>query len=232
MPRVEIPGVGIVQFPDNMPQDQIMARAEAMQNQAKQPLLDPRELGIGQLIGGGFSRGIESLKGTAFDLIRSLSKEPEKIKFGTDNIKVELINSGAQANALGTATANAAAVVTVTGLQAVGSIGDVSVAGKAVIDVTGLVGTTFVGTATVAANSTASVTGVQATGFIGNVNVSGKALVTVTGVSATGIVAQVLVWGLIDDNQNPNWVQITTTESPTWANITTSENPTWVEIPS
>jgi hypothetical protein len=72
MPRVEIPGVGIVQFPDNMPQDQIMSRAEAMQNQAKQPLLDPRELGIGQLIGGGFSRGIESLKGTAFDLIPAL----------------------------------------------------------------------------------------------------------------------------------------------------------------
>jgi hypothetical protein len=72
MPRVEIPGVGIVQFPDNMPQDQIMARAEAMQNQAKQPLLDPRELGIGQLISGGFSRGIEGLKGTAFDLIPAL----------------------------------------------------------------------------------------------------------------------------------------------------------------
>jgi|LakMenEpi03Aug12_release.lakeMendotaPanAssembly.Ray.scaffolds.fasta_scaffold05264_21 hypothetical protein len=72
MPRVEIPGVGIVQFPDNMPQDQIMSRAEAIQNQAKQPLLDPRELGIGQLIGGGFSRGIESLKGTAFDLIPAL----------------------------------------------------------------------------------------------------------------------------------------------------------------
>lgn len=72
MPRVEIPGVGIVQFPDNMPQDQIMSRAEAMQNQAKQPLVDPRELGIGQLVSGGFSRGIESLKGTAFDLIPAL----------------------------------------------------------------------------------------------------------------------------------------------------------------
>lgn len=72
MPRVEIPGVGIVQFPDNMPQDQIMSRAEAMQNQANQPLLDPRELGIGQLVSGGFSRGIESLKGTAFDLIPAL----------------------------------------------------------------------------------------------------------------------------------------------------------------
>jgi hypothetical protein len=43
-----------------------------MQNQAKQPLVDPRELGIGQLVSGGFSRGIESLKGTAFDLIPAL----------------------------------------------------------------------------------------------------------------------------------------------------------------
>jgi hypothetical protein len=72
MPRVEIPGVGIVQFPDNMPQDQIMSRAEAMQNQAKQPLFDPRDLGAGQLLKGGFSRGLEGLKGTAFDLIPAL----------------------------------------------------------------------------------------------------------------------------------------------------------------
>lgn len=42
--------------------------------------------------------------GVADNLIKSLSKEPEKIKYGTDNIKVERINSGAQANALGTAT--------------------------------------------------------------------------------------------------------------------------------
>jgi hypothetical protein len=72
MARVEIPGVGIVQFPDSMPRDEIMARAEAMQSQANKPLLDPRDLGAGQLLKGGFSRGIEGLKGTALDLIPAL----------------------------------------------------------------------------------------------------------------------------------------------------------------
>jgi hypothetical protein len=47
----------------------------------------------------------EIVVGIADNLIKSLSKEAEKIKFGTDNIKVECINSGALANALGTATA-------------------------------------------------------------------------------------------------------------------------------
>jgi hypothetical protein len=72
MPRVEIPGVGIVRFPDNLSREDIMSQATAMQQQAQQPLLDPKELGIGKLISGGFSRGIEGLKGTAFDLIPAL----------------------------------------------------------------------------------------------------------------------------------------------------------------
>ena len=46
----------------------------------------------------------EIAAGVALNLIQSLSKEAEKIKYGTDNIKVERINSGALANALGTAT--------------------------------------------------------------------------------------------------------------------------------
>jgi len=72
MPRVTIPGVGNVMFPDSMSDADIMAQAKQMQTEASQPLLDPRELGIGQLIKGGFSRGIEGLKGTAFDLIPAL----------------------------------------------------------------------------------------------------------------------------------------------------------------
>ncbi len=73
MPRVQIPGVGVVQFPDNMSRDDIMSQAEAMQKQAQQPLLDPRELPTTELIKGGFNRGIESLKGTALDLIPALA---------------------------------------------------------------------------------------------------------------------------------------------------------------
>lgn len=72
MPRVTIPGVGNVMFPDSMSDADIMAQAKQMQTEASQPLLDPRELGIGQLISGGFSRGIEGLKGTVADLIPAL----------------------------------------------------------------------------------------------------------------------------------------------------------------
>lgn len=73
MPRVEIPGVGVVNFPDNMPRDEIMSRAEAMQSKSQTPLFDPKDLSTSQLIKGGFSRGIEGLKGTAFDLLPALA---------------------------------------------------------------------------------------------------------------------------------------------------------------
>lgn len=73
MPRVTIPGVGDVQFPDTMSRDEIMSRATTMQQQqSKQPILDPKDLPMSDLIKGGFSRGIEGLKGTAFDLIPAL----------------------------------------------------------------------------------------------------------------------------------------------------------------
>lgn len=43
--------------------------------------------------------------GLTNSLIKNFSREPEKIKYSVDRIKFERINSGAQANALGTATA-------------------------------------------------------------------------------------------------------------------------------
>ncbi len=73
MPRVEIPGVGIVRFPDNMSREDIMSQATAMQQQATKPLYDPKDLPTSELIKGGFSRGIEGLKGTALDLIPALA---------------------------------------------------------------------------------------------------------------------------------------------------------------
>jgi hypothetical protein len=72
MPRVEIPGVGIVRFPDNMSREDIMSQATAMQQKASQPIFDPKDLPTSELVKGGFSRGIEGLKGTAFDLLPAL----------------------------------------------------------------------------------------------------------------------------------------------------------------
>jgi len=80
MPRVTIPGVGDVQFPNNLSRDEIMRQAEEMQAKASQPILDPKDLPMGELIKGGFARSVESLKGTALDLIPALAAST----FGND----------------------------------------------------------------------------------------------------------------------------------------------------
>lgn len=72
MPQVTIPGIGNVNFPDAMSDQEIMAQARAMQEKANQPIFDPKDLGLGQLISGGFGRSVEGLKGTALDLIPAL----------------------------------------------------------------------------------------------------------------------------------------------------------------
>jgi hypothetical protein len=72
MAQVNIPGVGLVQFADSLSDDEILTRARAMRDEASKPLFDPRDLSAGQLLKGGFSRGIEGLKGTALDLIPAL----------------------------------------------------------------------------------------------------------------------------------------------------------------
>lgn len=46
----------------------------------------------------------EIAAGLTNSLIKNFSKEPDKVKFGTDRFAFERINAGAQANALGTAT--------------------------------------------------------------------------------------------------------------------------------
>ena len=85
MPRVTIPGVGDVQFPNNLSRDEIMRQAEAMQAKASQPILDPKDLPMGELIKGGFARSTESLKGTALDLIPALAAST----FGNDEYAKE-----------------------------------------------------------------------------------------------------------------------------------------------
>lgn len=85
MPRVTIPGVGDVQFPNNLSRDEIMRQAEAMQAKASQPILDPKDLPMGELIKGGFARSVESLKGTALDIIPALGAS----LFGNDKYAKE-----------------------------------------------------------------------------------------------------------------------------------------------
>ena len=77
-----------------------------------------------------------------------------------------------------------------------------------IAEVTGFEGTAELGTAE--QNSIYLVTGVSGTGEIGTVTT--EVAYPVTGVSATGNIGvqspAVNVWGLINTNQNANWMQI------------------------
>ena len=95
MPRVTIPGVGDVQFPNNLSRDEIMRQAEAMQVKASQPVLDPKDLPMGELIKGGFARSVENLKGTALDVIPALAAST----FGNDEYAKKKMEEFRQHNA-------------------------------------------------------------------------------------------------------------------------------------
>ncbi len=85
MARVDIPGIGMQTFPDSMSDKEILAQANMLREKATQKVTqkaqnplgldltyDPRDLSLGQKIKGGFSRGLEGLKGTALDLVPAL----------------------------------------------------------------------------------------------------------------------------------------------------------------
>jgi len=74
MPKVTIPGVGVVNYPDSMSDADIMSHAQGLRSKAlpTQSEYDPRDLPASELFKGAFSRNIEGLKGTAFDLIPAL----------------------------------------------------------------------------------------------------------------------------------------------------------------
>ena len=72
MPKVTIPGVGVVNYPDAMSDKDIMAHAEQLQRNKENPLgldlsYDPREQGIGQLIKGSLKRSWEGFKGNVLE---------------------------------------------------------------------------------------------------------------------------------------------------------------------
>jgi len=111
---------------------------------------------------------------------------------------------------IGQADAVAASVVVEDGTTGFGLLGTPAITGDANVD-------SYFYTPSIRANlgsvnvvSGYRVNGVQATGSIGTVTVSIPKSVTVTGVSATGRVQTALVWGNINDNQDPNWRVIPT----------------------
>tara|TARA_R100001082_G_C4359178_1_gene158428 strand:+ start:548 stop:1342 length:795 start_codon:yes stop_codon:yes gene_type:complete len=71
-----------------------------------------------------------------------------------------------------------------------------------------ILSTTAVGSPEIIPEAKIFPAGVEATGQIGNVSVSLSAVATVTGVEGTLYTTTVLIWSVVDTNQNPNWTEI------------------------
>jgi len=74
MPKVTVPGVGVVSMPDNLSHQEILDRAYDMKMAAQQSAykFDPKDQGIGQLISGGAKRAWEGLKGDVLEGLPAL----------------------------------------------------------------------------------------------------------------------------------------------------------------
>jgi hypothetical protein len=77
-----------------------------------------------------------------------------------------------------------------------------------------------------------SPSGLEATSTVGTVIVVAKTNVAVVGAQAEGIVGVVNVWGEIDDDQTPNWQNISGAQSPVWGEIDDDQTPNWQNINS
>lgn len=75
-----------------------------------------------------------------------------------------------------------------------------------------------------------SVAGVSAIGQLGNVEVIGTANIYPEGVQAVGIISPVLVWGQVDDGQNPDWQAVGGFQSANWQDILDTQDPEWTNI--
>ena len=54
---------------------------------------------------------------------------------------------------------------------------------------------------------------------VNSVSIIAEANIYPTSVNATGNLGSILVWGLIDDSQTPNYSTILTTQNPSWSEV-------------
>jgi len=125
---------------------------------------------------------------------------------------------------------SAGANVPITGVEAVGGVGDVTATGGATAEPAGVEADGAIGDVFIALGATIPVTGLQGNAELGTVVVSANADVPVVGLAATGIIGFVNVWGEVDDDQTPNWTPIASTQSPSWDGVSETQNPNWQDI--
>ena len=138
--------------------------------------------------------------------------------------------SGLEAVAgLGNATADISVEAPVTGVAATTTLGTVTTTADANAQPTGLQATTTLGDVEFKTTNYIPVNGVSATASLGTVTPKADANVTVIGVSAIVLTATPLIWQNIDDDQTPNWTDITT-GSGNWTEVDDTQSPNWLPI--
>ena len=61
-------------------------------------------------------------------------------------------------------------------------------------------------------------------------SITGGANIAPTGQVGTTGTPIILVWGIVDDNQTPNYSNVNTTQSPSYSNVNDTQNPDWEEV--
>jgi len=118
------------------------------------------------------------------------------------------VDGFANTSALGTTTLSTNNNISVITDFSEGLLGDTSLVTNNNLTVSGFGTTSALGAVTVVSINNVFITGLAGTSALGSVATVCKANINITGLSATGFVSDVLVWGLIDDAQTPNWEKV------------------------
>ena len=103
-------------------------------------------------------------------------------------------------------------------------------AGDANVYPTGVAGTTALGSVGIICDNNIAVTLDQATSGLGSLTATGTAAVVLEGLAGTGEITQLLVWGLVDTDQDPEWSGVSTSQTPSWSAVSTSQDPEWSAV--
>ena len=101
---------------------------------------------------------------------------------------------------------NTALPVPVTGVSAASAVGSATITIPVTLTPSGVSATSVIDPPSINTTSSFSDTGVSSTSAIGTIQ--SPAVISVTGVSAEGLVTGSLVWSVIDDSQEPDWIEI------------------------
>jgi hypothetical protein len=91
-------------------------------------------------------------------------------------------------------------------------------------------GTGQAGAVSTTADANVPLTGVSALVLPGQVTVTANAGVNATGVSGQGQVGAVFVWGVIDDNQSPNWQEVNDSQAQNWGIVDNAQAQNWLAV--